>query len=77
MNKKILTCFLFFYLRKSFSTMDVTTFDDDGLNFETIANKTLNDDEASIRNQTDTETEDFDVAIVETDQWNDEKRNHR
>lgn len=73
MKKKLITCFLFFYLRTSFSTIDNTTFDDDGLTFETIANKTFNDDESSIRNQTDTETEDFDVAIVETDQWNDEE----
>jgi len=69
MNKKILTCFLFFYLRRGFSTINNnTTFDDDGLNFETIANKTFHDDEVGNRNETDTETEDFDVAIVETEQ---------
>lgn len=68
MKKKLITCFLFFYLRTTFSTIDNTTFDDDGLTFETIANKTFHDDEVSIRNQTDTETEDFDVAIVETGQ---------
>jgi hypothetical protein len=52
---------LFLFFTRIVFLQSTDTFDDDGLNFIEISNKT-------VKNETDTEGDFFDVAIVETDE---------
>lgn len=61
MKMKKIFIFLFVVVSVQMILSHDTTFDDDGLNFQTLKNETIRNETF----KTDTETEDFDVAILE------------
>ena len=62
---KMKSIFIFFYIIVSVHMIvsHITTFDDDGLNFQTLENETIKNE--TFKNETNTETQDFDVTILE------------
>jgi hypothetical protein len=63
MKMKNIFIFLFVVVSAHTVLSHDTTFDDDGLNFQTLENETMKNE--TFKNETETETQDFDVAILE------------